>query len=219
MDRRNRYTVLGEESETPAIHIGPASVDLPDPEVVEDRRATGDVRATVVHPVVVSDKSADHVVEPPSYTVAVELPTYEEYQKSKEEEEAAQEQTTTAAALSPSLISDESSRKMESVIGTDGMFVLGFIFAFIFNWLGLLLAFCMMHTCAGRFGALSGFGLSIVKWVAIVRRNNWTSGFTEEDSWIWWLLITFGVLISCSGSLQYIRIKYLWSRMRGGYSF
>jgi hypothetical protein len=216
MERRNRYTVLGEE--IPAIHIGSASVDLPDPEVVEDRRAIAvNSRATVVHPVVSSDKSVEQVVEPPSYTVAVELPTYEEYQKSKEEEEAAQEQTRAAAP--PSLISDESSRKMESVIGTDGMFVLGFIFAFIFNWLGLLLAFCMMHTCAGRFGALSGFGLSIVKWVAIVRRNNWTAGFTEEDSWIWWLLITFGVLISCSGSLQYIRIKYLWSRMRGGYNF
>jgi hypothetical protein len=218
MERRNRYTVLGDESEVPAIHIGTATLDLPDPEVVEDRRATVVVncRAAVVHPVV-SDKSVEHVVEPPSYTVAVELPTYEEYEKSKEEEEAAQEQTRAAAP--PTLISDESSRKMESVIGTDGMFVLGFIFAFIFNWLGLLLAFCMMHTCAGRFGALSGFGLSIVKWVAIVRRNNWTAGFTEEDSWIWWLLITFGVLISCSGSLQYIRIKYLWSRMRGGYSF
>lgn len=76
-----------------------------------------------------------------------------------------------------------------------------------------------MHTCAGRFGALSGFGLSIVKWVAIVKRNNWTGGLTEEDSWIWWLLITFGVLISCSGSLQYVRIKYMWARMRGGYSF
>lgn len=35
-------------------------------------------------------------MEPPSYNVAVELPTYEEYQKSKEEEDAAQAQNTVS---------------------------------------------------------------------------------------------------------------------------
>lgn len=209
MDARSRYIVLSEE--VPQGYISPGVREIPEPEVMEDRRPVEAGRTASA-----MDKSVGNVMEPPSYNVAVELPTYEEYQKSKEEEDAAQAQSTVSV---PNMISEESSRKMESIIGTDGMFVLGFLFAFIFNWLGLLLAFCMMHTCAGRFGALSGFGLSIVKWVAIVKRNNWTGGLTEEDSWIWWLLITFGVLISCSGSLQYIRIKYMWARMRGGYSF
>lgn len=213
MERRNRYEVLQEDVST----VNP---------VVEESTGLLNRRDDLnenIGPVVVNtdNKTDDHLVEPPSYTVAVELPTYEEYEKSKEEDEERAEnapQQTINAQMS--LISDESSRhKTESVIGTDGMFALGFVFAFLFNWLGLLLAFCLMHNCAGRFGALSGFGLSIVKWVAIAKRNNWTAGYTEDDSWIWWLLITFGVLICCSGSLQYIRIKYLWSRMRNGYAF
>ena len=44
-----------------------------------------------------------------------------------------------------------------------------FSVAFLFNWVGLLAALCVSNTVAGRFGALSGFGLSIVKWVAIVQ--------------------------------------------------
>jgi len=34
---------------------------------------------------------------------------------------------------------------------------------------GLVAAFCLMKSCAGRFGALTGFGLSLVKWVAIAK--------------------------------------------------
>ena len=36
-----------------------------------------------------------------------------------------------------------------------------------FGWL------CISHTVAGRCGALSGLGLSIVKWVAIVKVGNY----------------------------------------------
>jgi len=41
--------------------------------------------------------------------------------------------------------------------------------AFLFNWVGLIAAFCLMRSVAGRFGALTGFGLSLVKWVAIAK--------------------------------------------------
>ena len=43
------------------------------------------------------------------------------------------------------------------------------VVAFLFNWVGLVAAFCLMKSCAGRFGALTGFGLSLVKWVAIAK--------------------------------------------------
>ena len=47
------------------------------------------------------------------------------------------------------------------------------VVAFVFNWVGLLASLCINHTVAGRFGAISGFGLSMVKWVLIVKvRNN-----------------------------------------------
>ena len=43
------------------------------------------------------------------------------------------------------------------------------VVAFVFNWVGLLASLCINHTVAGRFGAISGFGLSMVKWVLIVK--------------------------------------------------
>ena len=41
--------------------------------------------------------------------------------------------------------------------------------SFVFNWLGFLAAYCMTKTVAGRYGAISGFGLSVVKWVLILK--------------------------------------------------
>ena len=43
------------------------------------------------------------------------------------------------------------------------------IVAFVFNWLGFFAAYCMTRTVAGRYGAISGFGLSVVKWVLILK--------------------------------------------------
>lgn len=40
---------------------------------------------------------------------------------------------------------------------------------FFFNWIGLLACMCFIRSIAGRFGALSGFGLSLVKWVVIIK--------------------------------------------------
>ena len=44
-----------------------------------------------------------------------------------------------------------------------------FLVSFLFNWVGLLVSLCITNTVAGRFGALAGFGLSLVKWVAIIK--------------------------------------------------
>lgn len=47
------------------------------------------------------------------------------------------------------------------------MFVL--LVAFLFNWIGFCLSFCLTNTIAGRYGAICGFGLSLIKWILIVR--------------------------------------------------
>lgn len=44
-----------------------------------------------------------------------------------------------------------------------------FAVGFVFNWIGLLGSLCITETIAGRLGAMSGFGLSLVKWVAIMK--------------------------------------------------
>lgn len=44
-----------------------------------------------------------------------------------------------------------------------------FLVALLFNWIGLFSALCCLTvTIAGRAGAISGFGLSVVKWAFLV---------------------------------------------------
>lgn len=157
--------------------------------------------------------SVAEVLEPPSYIVAVSLPTYDESLTAKQQEE--EEQQHLCDATTSEELSRDAHRQVNNIIGTDAMFVLGFIFAFLFNWVGLIAAFCLMRSVAGRFGALTGFGLSLVKWVAIAKHHHWSLGVSDESLWIWWMLFVFGILISCSSTLQYLRVKYLWSRGRG----
>lgn len=156
------------------------------------------------------------VLEPPSYNVAVSLPSYDESLRAKQQEEADEQQQLCGHSPSehsaPSQISRDAHRQVNNNIGTDAAFVIGFIFAFLFNWVGLVAAFCLMKSCAGRFGALTGLGLSLVKWVAIAKHNHWTVGVAGEDSWVWWLLLSAGILISCSSTLQYLHVKYVSSR-------
>lgn len=65
--------------------------------------------------------------------------------------------------------------------------------AFIFNWIGFLLLMCFCHTIASRYGALSGFGLSLAKWTFIVQHS--TELASKDNSWLWWLIMTFGEYI------------------------
>jgi hypothetical protein len=209
MDRR-RYELLPDADED--IQPLPVTVTaLPLSDCTPVRMTSSIAAVSSCLPSVTSESGTAHLEsleQPPSYSVAVDLPTYEECLRTKQEEEQRPETVVIQE------MSSESRRQIASVIGSDGMFVLGFIFAFLFNWVGLVAAFCLMRTCAGRFGALAGFGLSLVKWVAIAKRNNWTVGVADENPWVWWMLVSFGVLISCSGTLQYLRIKYMWSRTR-----
>lgn len=52
---------------------------------------------------------------------------------------------------------------------SDIFFLSAFTVAFLFNWIGFFLSFCLTTSAAGRYGAISGFGLSLIKWILIVR--------------------------------------------------
>lgn len=147
----------------------------------------------------------------PNYIEATTLPTYEEAERSKLEQEEATVVTNDDCEGARLTSLDGAA---EIAIGTDGMFICTFLISFLFNWLGFLLSLCVSNTVAGRCGALSGFGLSIVKWVAIAKHNNW-SYMAEADSWLWWLLALCGFLLFVRGSVQYIRVKYEWARISG----
>uniref|UniRef100_A0A182TTQ7 Nedd4 family interacting protein n=1 Tax=Anopheles melas TaxID=34690 RepID=A0A182TTQ7_9DIPT len=94
------------------------------------------------------------------------------------------------------------------LLGTDIMFVTAFLIAFLFNWIGFLVLTCFCHTIAARYGALSGFGLSLAKWTLIMKHS--TDFASHENSWLWWLIMAFGFLICVRALVQYISIKRTW---------
>lgn len=196
MDRSIRYEVLsGEEERVPAEPVTLTMV-VPPPQYEEQQQQQ-------------QEQSEECFgTKLPSYKDATTLPSYEEAERTKAQE-ASQDDDLERQR------DEEHNRFTDMTIGTDSMFLCTFIMSFLFNWVGFLFSLCISQTVAGRCGALSGLGLSIVKWVAIVKHNQWATGFAEEDSWLWWLLILCGFLIFVRGAVQYARVKFEWHRFTG----
>eukprot|EP00914_Ancora_sagittata_P016005 GHVO01031937.1.p1 GENE.GHVO01031937.1~~GHVO01031937.1.p1 ORF type:complete len:252 (-),score=30.38 GHVO01031937.1:251-925(-) len=215
MERNIRYQRLpDEESGESAANVIPVIVassasDSPPPIVSEEDPEGSDSDCSETTVIPTNEPTIPHL---PSYSVATSLPTYEEAEESKKQE-AEQEEQRRLTTNDNRNVREFNGQEIE--LGTDALFIATFIFSFLFNWIGLLASLCLTQTIAGRMGALSGFGLSMVKWVAIVKHNNWGEGVAEADSWIWWMLIIMGLLIFVRGCLQYIRIRYQWNRFPG----
>ncbi|CAH2979377.1 unnamed protein product [Chilo suppressalis] len=160
---------------------------------------------------------------PPPYDVAAnsKLPTYEEVQREKqiEGENMTQVQDppphhpTYAAFVTLPEPTAEQLDPENSLLGTDIMFLTSFFVAFLFNWIGFLLLMCFCHTVASRYGALAGFGLSLAKWTLIVKHS--TELASHENSWLWWLIMAFGILICVRAIIQYLNIKRGWRLLSG----
>lgn len=148
----------------------------------------------------------------PSYTEATTLPTYEEAERSKFQESL---RATDGSQDSQEEITPHEGRLFKATtLGTDGMFLCAFVMAFFFNWIGFLCSICLFNTIAGRCGALSGLGLSIVKWIFIVKHNKWANDWADGDSWVWWLLLLCGMMIFLRGAIHYIKTKYEWNQIQ-----
>lgn len=178
---------------------------------------------------------ADFTAPPPyesnNYTTVMpvmqhsKLPTYEEVQMEKSlHGELPMPQAMPPPALGPpgrshaqgtpvTFIAIDASEadniaSENNLLGTDLMFITAFLIAFLFNWIGFLMLTCFCHTIAARYGALSGFGLSLAKWTWIVKSS--TELASHENSWLWWLIMAFGFLICVRALVQYISIKRTW---------
>ncbi|KDR09659.1 hypothetical protein L798_00765 [Zootermopsis nevadensis] len=149
---------------------------------------------------------------PPPYEVATKLPTYEDVQREKSLQG---EHTSPRVPLAFLAIDTESpdGDTESGLLGTDFMFFTAFLVAFLFNWIGFLLLMCFCHTIAARYGALSGFGLSLAKWTFIVKHS--TEFASRENSWLWWLIMAFGLLICVRAIIQYLNIKRGWRLLSG----
>ncbi|XP_071066449.1 NEDD4 family-interacting protein 1 isoform X2 [Dasypus novemcinctus] len=129
--------------------------------------------------------------KPPSYNVATTLPSYDEAERTKAE---------ATIPLVPGRDEDFVGRDDfddadQLRIGNDGIFMLTFFMAFLFNWIGFFLSFCLTTSAAGRYGAISGFGLSLIKWILIVRFSTYFPGYFDGQYWLWWVFL---VLVFCS---------------------
>ncbi|OXB63463.1 hypothetical protein ASZ78_002539 [Callipepla squamata] len=87
---------------------------------------------------------------PPPYSVATSLPTYDEAEKAKAAAmaAAAAEVAQREEEYPPR---DDFSDADQLRVGNDGIFMLAFFMAFIFNWIGFCLSFCITNTIAGSF--------------------------------------------------------------------
>uniref|UniRef100_A0A673WN35 Nedd4 family interacting protein 1 n=3 Tax=Salmo TaxID=8028 RepID=A0A673WN35_SALTR len=141
--------------------------------------------------------------KPPSYNVATTLPSYDEAERTKAEVHVplVAERDDDFAAR------DDFEDADQLQIGNDGIFMLTFFMAFLFNWIGFFLSFCLTTSAAGRYGAISGFGLSLIKWILIVRFSTYFPGYFDGQYWLWWVFLVMGFLLFLRGFINYAKIR------------
>ncbi|KAM9846936.1 NEDD4 family-interacting protein 1-like isoform 1-T1 [Aulostomus maculatus] len=161
--------------------------------------------------------------KPPSYNVATTLPSYDEAERTKAEttvplvtgrQPQHRERLETFDDVIRCSLEDEEFVTRDDFedadqlrIGNDGIFMLTFFMAFLFNWIGFFLSFCLTTSAAGRYGAISGFGLSLIKWVLIVRFSTYFPGYFDGQYWLWWVFLVLGFLLFLRGFINYARIR------------
>lgn len=141
--------------------------------------------------------------KPPSYNVATSLPSYDEAERTKAESTVPLVTDRDEDFIARDGFDDTDQLR----VGNDGIFMLTFFMAFLFNWIGFFLSFCLTTSAAGRYGAISGFGLSLVKWVLIVRFSTYFPGYFDGQYWLWWVFLVVGFLLFFRGFVNYSRVR------------
>jgi len=118
--------------------------------------------------------------------------------------------TIDAADLRAIAIAEASdSLSLDNEIGSECMFLSAFMIAFFFNWVGFFASICLLPNAAGKYGALSGFGLSMAKWVTIVRYQEWMTNMNDfQQKLFFWLFIFLGFYLFFRGLINFMSLKY-----------
>ncbi|XP_007501557.1 NEDD4 family-interacting protein 2 isoform X2 [Monodelphis domestica] len=216
-----RYQVLHNEddnSELPVVEPPSTSTQIPQTSpsapILEPETSPPPYSSITVEAAATSEPEthSEFYPVPPPYSVATSLPTYDEAEKAKAAAMA-------AAAAEPSLREeefpprDDFSDADQLRVGNDGIFMLAFFMAFIFNWIGFCLSFCITNTIAGRYGAICGFGLSLIKWILIVRFSDFFTGYVNGQYWLWWIFLVLGLLLFFRGFVNYLKVRNMSESM------
>jgi len=183
--------------------------------------------------------------QPPAYSASVKLPTYDKAigldtsPASDEEQPNVTDNPHPHHHHHPRLTSEfirrliliengESNEQIDRArLGNDWQFILYFLLAFLFNWVGLFATFCCSTTAAARYGGLSGFGLSLVKWITMLRYNPeyWRQltetnfdGLDQSQSInanaFIYLFMFIGLLLFFKGAMTWCRFRHLQAPIR-----
>merc|ERR1711953_1083297 len=175
---------------------------------------------------------------PPAYSASVKLPTYEKAceeipqsipcnENNTSEDASPTHVTPLTSEFIRRLIMIENGEAADQIdrarLGNDWHFILYFLICFLFNWVGLFVTFCCSTTAAARYGGLSGFGLSLVKWVTMLRYNPeyWnqlTRGPADQPQTVntnafVYLFLFIGLLLFFKGAMTWCRFRHLQAPM------
>uniref|UniRef100_A0A1A8IIU1 Nedd4 family interacting protein 1 n=1 Tax=Nothobranchius kuhntae TaxID=321403 RepID=A0A1A8IIU1_NOTKU len=117
--------------------------------------------------------------KPPSYNVATTLPSYDEAERTK------------AETSSPLVTGRQQPQHREHLETFDDV----------------IRSSLEVMWRPGRYGAISGFGLSLIKWILIVRFSTYFPGYFDGQYWLWWVFLVLGFLLFVRGFINYARIR------------
>lgn len=162
----------------------------------------------------------DTVDLPPEYAEGAELPQYDERNEKKVNLPPYTDNSCTHEGEYTAPIRDTQGMYWGRLVlpqhelGTDTIFLLSFVVCFLLNWVGYLLCICLCTSIAARSGALSGIGLSFVKWLLIMKRYSFENPnmvrfqeYMQLHEIQYLILMTLGLFVVFSGIFRYNSFK------------
>lgn len=235
----SKYQLLPSSDRTPAIEVNltisprvsspqeTSSLTLTDINLNDNNQTNGRTDEVVNLNLIQASSNTGAPQPPPSsgfmspdYTTppVSELPSYNEALRLKKQEAnevpPSYYPTITPPETRHIIIEESDLRVNDSLnydqdIGSECMFLSAFMIAFFFNWIGFFASVCLLPNAAGKYGALSGFGLSMAKWVTIVRYQEWMNNMNDfQQKLFFWLFIFLGFYLFFRGLINFMSLKY-----------
>jgi len=144
---------------------------------------------------------------PPLYTDVVKLPTYNESENLEDDDTEEHNPTTRSMLWFWINNGTDSNRDTQGdQIGTHVNFLFSFLMSFIFNWIGFLVSYCFFNNLSSSYGAVAGFGLSIVKW-GFLMKHHFQNQTLEESPWLFYIFVLVGWMLFLRGLIAYIQLN------------